>query len=361
MIPVPAPLARLSANSSRLFWLLQSVGWTGYFALSYLTAIVHGKPAHYVLVSAAAAGTGFVVTLLLRYGYRAALRLPWPHTVAAALAMLVAAVAIYAKLYAEVVFAYCAECRPDSALGYIGYLGSVLYVLLSWTGFYFGIRIGRQLAREREAVLQARAMAHEAQLKMLRYQLNPHFLFNTLNAISTLILDGRNATANRMVSGLSTFLRHTLDSDPVQCVPLGDEIAAIERYLGIEQVRFGERLRVRIEADEFARRALVPSLILQPLIENSIKYAIQRRAEGGCIEVLARTTASRLVVCVRDDGPGLSSALGAGGVGLANTRERLRVLYGDRQQVRAGNREEGGFEVCLDLPLRPADSTEERA
>src|SRR6185503_16850618 len=184
---------------------------------------------------------------------------------------------------AEVVFGYCWDCRPSSVFGYIGYFGSALYVMLSWSGFYFGIKWSQQLTRERETALKATAMAHEAQLKMLRYQLNPHFLFNTLNAISTLILDQQGATANRMVTGLSGFLRHTLDSDPMQRVSLGDELAALDRYLSIEQLRFGERLRVSIRVSDEARAAEVPSLILQPLIENCIKYGVSKRADGGSI------------------------------------------------------------------------------
>jgi len=237
------PLERLAANSERLFWVLQTVGWLGFMSLNYLAALGYGKPLHYIYVSAGAAITGFVVTSLLRFGYRAVAAWPLPRMLAASSAMLVVATAVYAKSHAEALFHFCMECRPESVLGYVGYFGSTLYVMLSWSGFYFGIRFSREIAHERETALKANALAHEAQLKMLRYQLNPHFLFNTLNAISTLVLDGQNATANRMVSGLSGFLRHTLDSDPVQCVPLDDEIAVIERYLDIEQLRFGALAR----------------------------------------------------------------------------------------------------------------------
>jgi LytS/YehU family sensor histidine kinase len=200
-------------------------------------------------------------------------------------------------------------------------------------------------------------MAHEAQLKMLRYQLNPHFLFNTLNAISTLILDHDGATANRMVTGLSAFLRHTLDSDPMQRVTLGDELDALSRYLAIEQLRFAERLQVGIEVTPEARRALVPSLILQPLIENCIKYAVAKRIDGGRIEIEARVLGANLEVLVRDDGPGLGpdgTCESGHGVGLSNTRERLRVLFGERQSVTVRNLAPHGVEVCLRLPLEAA-------
>jgi len=354
----PSPLKHLADSSGRLFWILQTVGWLGFLSLNYLAALGYGKPPHYIQVSAAVAATGFIVTSLLRYGYRAVANWPLRRMLAASAGMLVLATAVYAKSHAEALFRFCMDCRPESVLGYIGYFGTTLYVMLSWSGFYFGIRISRQLAGEREAALRAHAMAHEAQLKMLRYQLNPHFLFNTLNAISTLVLDGQNATANRMVSGLSDFLRHTLDSDPVQCVPLDDELAVIERYLGIEQLRFGERLRVRIDADRDARRGRVPSLILQPLIENSIKYAIARRAEGGTITIVARVEGDRLSIVVRDDGPGLPDGGAGKGVGLVNTRERLNVLYGDRQRFDVSSLDSGGLEVRLDLPFNPGSHPE---
>ncbi|ANB16985.1 sensor histidine kinase [Dokdonella koreensis] len=343
----------LVSGTPRLFWILQTAGWLGYFTLNALAALGYGKPLFYLWVSAGSAVAGFVVTALLRLGYRAVGGWPVRRMIVASTVLLVAATAIYAKACAEILFGVCATCRPASPAGYIAHFGTSLYVILSWSGFYFGIRFGRQLARERETALKATAMAHEAQLKMLRYQLNPHFLFNTLNAISTLILDDQNVTANRMVGALSGFLRHTLDSDPVQLVALGEELDALERYLGIEQLRFGERLRVRVEAGAEARRGRVPSLVLQPLIENSIKYAVAPRADGGTIEIGAQVRGDRLHILVRDDGPGLPPKTSCTGVGLANTRERLRVLYGARQHMGTRNLAPRGLEILLDLPFDP--------
>jgi LytS/YehU family sensor histidine kinase len=295
-----------------------------------------------VYVSLSSAVFGFVITSVLRYGYRRVMTLPTRRMLALATAMMLLATAVYAKVFAEVVFGYCYDCRPSSVFGYIGYFGSALYVMLSWSGLYFGIKWSQQLAQE-------------AQLKMLRYQLNPHFLFNTLNAISTLILDREGETANRMVTGLSGFLRHTLDSDPMQRVSLGDELAALDRYLSIEQLRFGERLRVSIAVSDEARAAEVPSLILQPLIENCIKYAVSKRADGGSIEIAAEVRDGMLEMAVRDDGPGNAEdcrAANGHGVGLANTRERLRVLFGERQSVEARNLDPRGLEVRLRIPFQ---------
>jgi len=225
---------------------------------------------------------------------------------------------------------------------------------LSWSGLYFGIKFSRQLQQQKEAALKAQAMAHEAQLKMLRYQLNPHFLFNTLNAISTLVLDGKAQTANGMVSSLSAFLRYSLDSDPVQRVTLAQEIDATNLYLGIEQLRFGERLRVNMDIAPEARTALVPSLILQPLIENAVKYAVSRREEGGTIQIQARRDGDSLAIVIDDDGPGcpnFAERRDGHGVGLANTRERLSVLYGTQQDFSIANRTPRGVEVRIRLPF----------
>src|SRR5690606_28683043 len=148
--------------------------------------------------------------------------------------------------------------------------------------------------------LKASALAQEAQLKMLRYQLNPHFLFNTLNASSTLILDHRNATASSAITGLSEFLRYTPDQDPMEPVTVAQEIDALNLYLDIEKLRFGERLALIYRIDPAVMQALIPSLILQPLIENAIKYAVAPRERGGTITVEGTLRDDRIVLQVSD-------------------------------------------------------------
>jgi two-component system LytT family sensor kinase len=345
------------ARSAASFWLLQVSGWIGYFVLSFSAMLAEGKHWHYIWYSVGGAVSGFVVTSVLRLGYRRVWNLPAPKMALSAAAMLLVALVIDTKFYTESLFRVCDDCRPSSVLGYTWYFVSRLYVLLSWSGLYFGIKFSRQLREQKEAALKAQAMAHEAQLKMLRYQLNPHFLFNTLNAISTLVLDQRNETANGMVGSLSAFLRYSLDSDPVQRVTLAQEIDATNLYLGIEQLRFGERLRVNMDVEASARDALVPSLVLQPVIENAIKYAVSKREEGGTIEIEARRNGDDLDIVLRDDGPGcgnFDNRSNGHGVGLANTRERLQVLYGNRQHFMLSNREPHGVEVRIRLPFEAA-------
>jgi LytS/YehU family sensor histidine kinase len=223
---------------------------------------------------------------------------------------------------------------------------------LCWTGLYYGVKFYERLQLEREATLRQSALAQEAQLKMLRYQLNPHFLFNTLNAISTLVLDGQNRTANLAVSRLSEFLRYTLDQDPMKKVTLRQELDALNLYLGIEKLRFGDRLRLEFDVDERAETALVPSLLLQPLVENAMKYAIAPREGGGSVTIIAGIEGGGLRLAVVDDGPGLPPAMASNGrgVGLRNTRERLKVLYGDAHSVEVAAASPG-LSVEMRLPL----------
>ena len=345
-----------SRHPSLQFYALQTIVWLGYGFEQFLAGIGMGREIGYVKLCFFDTVSGFVLTLVIR----AVLKASWNEKAstrlwAGATALIVTS-AIGGYLWKLALYSACADCRPPpSYLGYISFFFGELYLLFAWTAAYVGIKLARQLQHEKETALAATAMAHQAQLRMLRYQLNPHFLFNTLNAISTLVLDGRRDQANGMVGALSGFLRYSLDSDPEQRVTLDQEIESVRRYLGIEQVRFGERLRVGLMVTPEAAGALVPSLILQPLIENAIKFAVSRREEGGRIELVAHADGDVLEITLRDDGPGSKDYApktgGGHGVGLANTRERLRVLYGDRQSFTIRTCEPHGTLITLRLPL----------
>ncbi len=230
-----------------------------------------------------------------------------------------------AEIYSKVTFAE-------------SYSGSIT-TILTWSALYFAIKSYRVFQEVRESALRSAAMAHEAQLKMLRYQLNPHFLFNTLNAISTLVLEQNTELANRMVTKLSSFLRYSLDNDPMQKITLEQELQALQLYLDIEKVRFEERLSLEVDIEETAKDALIPSLLLQPLIENAIKYGIARAEGGGHLKISARVFAGDLLMEVSDDGPGCelvnNNIPDAKGVGLRNTRERLAAIYGSEHSIKA--------------------------
>jgi len=194
----------------------------------------------------------------------------------------------------------------------------------------------------------------EAQLQALQRQLHPHFLFNTLNAISALMHRDVEA-ADQMLMKLSDLLRMALDQPGVQEVALKDELDFLGKYLEIEQARFGDRLTVRFDVDPVTLDAQVPNLLLQPLVENSIRHAIAARVEGGLIEIRARRSQDDLILDVRDNGPGLTAPRpqqGGAGVGLANTRSRLEHLYGARQRLQFEQPAGGGLAVIVTIPFR---------
>jgi len=350
------------APSSHLFWLLHSAGWSGAFLINYLAALAHGKPASYWEISAVLAGTGFLVTLGLRPLLRRMADAPFWRVIAVMLVPVLIACAVMTVAYTEAIMGWCAEeDRPRDTLGYLAYMASTLYIVMTWVGLYIGIKYQQRLRQQTEATLAAMVRAQQAQLQVLRYQLNPHFLFNTLNAISTLVLDRDTPSANRMVQRLSAFLRHSLDGDPTHQVTLDQELAALDLYLGIEAVRFADRLKVEKDIAADCRSALVPGLLLQPLVENAIKHAVARRVEGGTLRLSAHRDRDRLELSVADDGPGPCSAEPGQpaptgrGVGLSNTRDRLRLLYAAEQSFEIRQRPEGGWEVRLSLPFTAAE------
>jgi two-component system LytT family sensor kinase len=194
-------------------------------------------------------------------------------------------------------------------------------------------------------------LAH-ARLQLLQMQLHPHFLFNTLNAISELVHEDPE-TADRMIAGLSDLLREALAAGDVREVTLRREIDVLQRYLDIQQARFGDRLRVDINLDPDVAGAVVPHLLLQPLVENAIRHGVGARSDAGRIRIAARAAAGRLIVTVEDDGQGLAEEKGVReGVGLGNTRARLLELYGPAQSLEIRRGVNGGAVVTLQMPLR---------
>ena len=208
--------------------------------------------------------------------------------------------------------------------------------------------------RELNAAELRTQLAH-AQLSALKMQLHPHFLFNTLNSIAVLVRKSSNKEAVNMLSGLADLLRHSLENIDTQEVPLKDELEVLRLYLEIEQVRFNDRLEVRMEIEEEALAALVPNLILQPLVENAIRHGIGTQSAAGVLEIRARRDNGRLSLEVRDDGPGLSehgSKLGGAKIGLTNTRTRLQRLYGKAHTFELSNAVGGGAVATLAIPFR---------
>jgi signal transduction histidine kinase len=207
---------------------------------------------------------------------------------------------------------------------------------------------------------QLEAQLAQAQLSGLKMQLHPHFLFNTLHNINSMMYESVDR-ASEMICGLSDFLRISLENSGLHQIPLERELDFIERYLEIERNRFDERLEVDFRVDDAALHTLVPNLLLQPLVENAIKHGIARSARGGKIIISAKERNGTLSVCVANTGPSLSSDSLSGapfslGIGLANTRARLRALYGEDARFELRNRPEGGVEAVITLPARQEEA-----
>ncbi len=234
----------------------------------------------------------------------------------------------------------------------LGHVGIYWIILLAHHGW-------RYYRRYRERELRAAELEGQlsrARLDVLRMQLNPHFLFNTLNTIAALIHEQPDA-ADRTLTRLGELLRQSLDQSTPYEVPLRQELAFLERYLDIERARFGDRLTVDFDVPESVREALVPSLILQPIVENAIRHGIEPRAQAGHIVIQAERQDAQLNLTIADNGSGIETnapSLTSEGIGLSNTRSRLRQLYGESQNLRLTNLSTGGLEVRITLPCRTA-------
>ncbi|MGH9369473.1 MAG: sensor histidine kinase [Thermoanaerobaculia bacterium] len=358
----PLPALRERPGRKSFFWALQLGGW-GLFGAGMFVAGVSQWPVLYTaVVKSSLTFFGCAMSLVLRLLYRALNRLGVPLLPASAVAIPFSfgAAGIWMAAHNLVVGAYGAWQRgtPELALrGFPDFVNTIYYffVLMAWSVLYYGVQAYLELQGERERLLRAESLAHQARLRALRLQLNPHFLFNTLNAISTLVAELRTAEANRMLSRLSEFLRSTLERTETEEITLSEEIDFARRYLEIEQIRFGDRLRVDISVEPEAERALVPPLILQPLVENAVRHAILPRESGGAISIVAARDDGWLTLGVNDDGRGSGETAEKGrGVGLSNTRQRLAELYGPRAELSLSKSDRGGLAVSIRMPFRAA-------
>ncbi|MFV8780991.1 sensor histidine kinase [Microbulbifer sp. SA54] len=340
------------------YWALQCSGWGGYTLLTFIGGFFwvenHWLYTGYIAVAAA---SGIAISEAMRRGFQRLWDKPAASRLTGSLLVVILAAALWAAIkFGGSLWLYGKESEEHPVVLGVYWFSYSFLIYMTWAALYYGIKYYQASLLQQEKALKAESIAHQSQLKMLRYQLNPHFLFNTLNAISTLILDQDGKTANNMVTRLSQFLRHSLDNDPMQKVTLAKEVEALELYLDIEKVRFADRLQVNVDLEGDAPKGLVPSLLLQPLVENAIKYGISQREWGGEINIRARVFAGELLIEVSDNGPGVSEAALAGlgkgsGVGIRNTCERLRALYGDEQKTRFCNLPGGGLAVNLRIPF----------
>src|ERR1700733_8228678 len=227
--------------------------------------------------------------------------------------------------------------------------------LVAWSGMFFGIKHYQALEREKNRVRESESLAREAQLRALRFQLQPHFLFNTLNTIGTLVLEQNSAGALQMISRLSNLLRSTLNTPELHLIPLADELASVKKYLDIERVRFGSQLRVEFFIGDGTLIAEVPRLLLQPLLENAVRHGIAQCESGGTIVVSAELRNTLIAIEVVNDVPPGSALLSpTDGIGLANTRQRLNELFGADGKLDAVSCNDGKFRSKISFPFKPS-------
>jgi sensor histidine kinase YesM len=343
-------------EKSRAFWTLQAVGWTGYLLLRSVSSISNGPSLDVLIPVIIESIVGYCITLLLStlYGYYRGL--PRISGILLTIVTLAAATLLYSVLNAFS-FSFIKLDNPGLNLNLV--LGTIFLsftVLAGWSALYFGINFYLIVEEQIDQLQTLGNQASSAQLAMLRYQLNPHFLFNTLNSISTLVLLKQTERANTMLSRLSSFLRYTLANEATANVTLQQEVETLKLYLEIEKMRFEDRLRPLFDIDVRVEKARLPSLLLQPLVENAIKYAVTPKEEGAEICVTARLAGDRVQIAVSDTGPGLHEMKArpslSTGVGLANIRERLAQAFGPDHSFEARSRPEGGFEVEIEIPFQ---------
>ncbi|WP_020399458.1 sensor histidine kinase [Kordiimonas gwangyangensis] len=347
---------RLLSSKEHTFWIFQICGWTGYSFLRTFQAITNGQDLFYFSwVIIAAAFVGLSMTTLLRQLYRLAREWPLQWLLLFVVVICGACGLLFSMIELYIAPMIVPGLPPFTGLEMFGNAMFETTALFAWSALYFGYHYYQSMREQQEQVLKATAMAHQAQLKMLRYQLNPHFLFNTLNAISTLVLERAEADANKMLTKLSSFLRFTLVNQPTQRITLEQELYALGLYLDIENVRFGDRLKVDFDIEEDAKTALIPSLLLQPLIENAIKYAIAPSIEGGTISVAAHVDGGNLAIVLKDTGPGIEDldnivSQSGSGVGIVNTKERLMQIYGPNHRISLQNLQPEGLGIFIEIP-----------
>ena len=360
----PVPVRPFFEDRVRAFWALQAAGWSGYLLLRGVSSISNGWSFQSTVPVVIESIVGYCITLLLStlYGYyRRELRRIFGFPLAA-LTLLVATL-LYAVIDAFS-FSFIRLDHPGVDLSLLfGTLFLNFTVLLGWSALYFGINFYLIVEEQADQMEVLEMQASSAQLAMLRYQLNPHFLFNTLNSISTLVLLKDTGRANAMLSRLSSFLRYTLANEPTAHVTLAQEVETLKLYLEIEKMRFENRLRPSFDIDPRVEKARLPSLLLQPLVENAIKYAVTPKEDGADIALTARLAGDRVQIDVSDTGPGLQAAPKrpslSTGVGITNIKERLVQAYGQDQAFRIRALPTGGFGVEIEIPFQLDEPTRE--
>ncbi|GEM_PF-41904 len=358
------------ADKNRAFWRLQALGWGGALVFRGATVIANERPLDFLIVVLISAIAGFSISTVLSVIYSNLINRSPLVTWTATTVVLLMAVAVSAFINAWTIDVY----QGGSEASFLQLMLGVAYIdmtlLGAWSALYYAINFFLQVEQQADRLERLETQATSAQLAMLRYQLNPHFLFNTLNSISTLVLLGETKPANAMLTRLSSFLRHTLVSQPGGKVTVAQEVETLKLYLDIERMRFEDRLQTEFHVDDQAARACIPSFLLQPLIENAIKYGVSAQEEGARISLSAQVIGNMLRLTVSDTGPGLqgtqrnaetlAATPSSTGVGLANIRNRLAQAYGENHRFDIETPPDGGFTVIIELPFEATEEEDQR-
>ena len=364
-------VSALYSNRSYQFWVMQLIGWGGlgmvtFFSLTLWYATATWSHVSHTIVQS-------LLGLILSIPLHRVCRVVWGRTILTSIGWILLTVVVVSflwtilRIYTFILITGSGGLWADFG----GWYFSFFLVYLCWVALYYGNKYYYQAEMERNKGQAALAAAREEQLKrlsaeadtksaqlgMLQYQLNPHFLFNTLNSISALVKFQESEKAQRMITQLGHFLRYSLDTDPALTISLQQEIKALMLYLDIERTRFGDRLNLEFDIDEQAKRAQVPSLLLQPLAENSIKYAISANENGGTIKLKATVQENELQLELTDTGPGAVSDRPAPKtgrrVGLHNTLQRLKTLYDEAYTFDIDLHPSGGLKINIRIPYEP--------
>jgi two-component system LytT family sensor kinase len=355
-------------NTTYQFWVLQLVGWFGLCLISFLSLTLWYNQQSFAYIAHTLLQS--ILGILVSWPLRPLFHYVWDKSVWSRFVGVIAGVLICSVVWTILRITTFMSMTGEQGLwtDFGGWLFGSIMIFSCWGAFYHGVKFYQLLQFEHQNLLlvaaenreqqlrrsKAEAIAREAQLKMLRYQLNPHFLFNTLNAIAALMVTKDVSRAGSMIVQLSDFLRYSLDNDPVRRVTLKEELNALKLYLNIEQTRFAERLQLEFDIDQHAEKVRIPSLILQPLVENAIKYAIAPVEEGGKITVRAWLEYDYVCIEMLDTGPGLKSFQGEAdnvGIGLRNTVDRLHEFYAENHTFNLEAGPSGGLKVYMRLPL----------
>lgn len=377
VLPVPR---RLEAGASRwrsratLFNLLHWSGWLVFAAIPFVWTVRSWGLFGALLNNLIFVVSGGFVTLGLRFVYRGVRKRGMSYVAIAPCVLL--ASAILAEFWYAIelliarssfqflatwnltgtLFAFgAAELASNSYLIKYGQWFVYFFALLTWSSLYFGITSIMELEVERKRAGEAIRLAESARLTVLQAQLNPHFIFNALNGVTTLIRERKTDAAVTMVSTLSGFLRATLRTGNRPELTVSEELVFVDQYIELQQLRFADRLRFHIDAAEETFAALLPTLILQPLVENAVVHGALSQGRGGAVRVSIHRSGVELVIAVEDNGAGGDlSTIPSFGVGLTNTAERLNALYGEAGRLSIGKSAAGGFVVTLAMPFHAA-------